>query len=145
MKEYHPGDLDNMHQAAAVIDRPTDDEAENNFRSNFQLQRTLPKGLEVLDRLSANFAWSWLVGDGLFADLDPHLWERSGQNPRVVLGQIDELRLLQKLQDRSYLSRVEDFAKRMDAYLAEPRAQYGVVTPESPVAYLFRRPRHSCR
>src|SRR5204862_8260130 len=58
------------------------------FHSFTPLGFELPEPLQVLERLSKNFYWSWHPeGVELFRDLDPLLWNKAEQNPRRVLSE----------------------------------------------------------
>ncbi len=113
-------------------------QTETNFRTDFELRRELPEQLRALEEISANFYWSWQPeGVALFRDLDPALWEKCEQNPRLLLKTISDLRLWQKAADEDYVRRVKNFNERFQQYVAtnhEPRtskiayfcAEYGV-------------------
>src|SRR5262245_61424794 len=89
------------------------------FRSDFLLKRELPAELAALDRISMNFAWSWLPGGTeLFRDLEPRLWDKCEQNPRLLLKRIDELTLTQWAADAEYVERVDKFDSELQKYLA---------------------------
>src|SRR5690606_27662327 len=102
----------NMHPATAP-------HSEDVFRDDFTLTRELPPELEVLDRLSMNFVWSWRPDAvEIFRELDPELWDRVEQHPRALLNRISELRLLQKAGDRDYLRKLEGVSADVERYLA---------------------------
>lgn len=113
-------------------------QTETNFRTDFELRRELPEQLRALEEISANFYWSWQPeGVAPFRDLDPALWEKCEQNPRLLLKTISDLRLWQKAADEDYVRRVKNFNERFQQYVAtnhEPRtskiayfcAEYGV-------------------
>lgn len=93
---------------------------EGPFRSNFVEIENLPDALAALDRISQNFYWSWRPeGIDLFRELDPELWIKHEQNPRLVLKNVPELRLWQKAADETYLQKVNEFAGELEQYLAE--------------------------
>jgi glycogen phosphorylase len=106
------------------------------FRDSFAAIENLPKKLEALDRLSLNFFWSWHPeGVALFRDLEPELWEKSEQNPRLLLKSVRELRLWQMAADDDYVARLRAFTTRFDDYIAQSNdeaslayfcAEYGV-------------------
>src|SRR2546423_11736843 len=79
---------------------------ETYFRNDFELGRELPDALKPLDEISRNFYWAWQPeGAALFRDIEPKLWEKSEQNPRVLLTKVVELRLWQLAGDTAYLDR----------------------------------------
>src|SRR6476661_40129 len=87
--------------------------------ADFTFTRVLPTALAALEAISANFYWSWQPeGVALFRDLDPELWDKCEQNPRVFLKQISDLRLWQRAADTDYVERVNAFARRFNEYLA---------------------------
>ena len=109
---------------------------EQSFRSSFSSIDNLPEPLTALDRISANFYWSWRPdGVELFRELDPYLWSRLEQNPRLLLKNISELRLNQKAVERDYVQKLDRFASEFDSYLSSAAtmpstayfcAEYGV-------------------
>jgi starch phosphorylase len=109
---------------------------EENFRENFYRARELPENLKYLENISWNFFWSWNTGGAeLFRELDPALWERSEQNPRVFLRDIGELRLWQKSTDDEYVERLRLFHEAQESYLAEAPQPHGSISKEHPAAY----------
>ncbi|MBX7054398.1 MAG: alpha-glucan family phosphorylase [Pyrinomonadaceae bacterium] len=88
--------------------------------NNFDHVRKLPGNLEKLNEISANFYWCWRPeGIALFRDLDPDLWDRCEQNPRVMLKTISGLRLWQRSADNRYVARVDGFYDEFCRYMAE--------------------------
>ena len=95
-------------------------QTEDNFRSDFEFYRYLPENLKPLDTISRNFYWSWQPeGTALFRDLDPELWDKCEQNPRVLLKGVNELRLRQRATDPGYVSRLHSFSQRFSNYLED--------------------------
>ncbi|HEX8652084.1 MAG TPA: alpha-glucan family phosphorylase [Pyrinomonadaceae bacterium] len=103
--------------------------------------RQFPEPLRALERLAWNYWWSWAAdGAALFRDLDPGVWELCEHNPRRVLAETSEFRLMQMATDPVYTERVCALAARFDAYMADTRAwestdQLKKITPERGVAY----------
>lgn len=94
---------------------------DGSFRSRFFNPDKLPGTLGALDRITQNFYWSWQPdGVALLRELSPDLWDRSEQNPRLLLKRISELRLWQNASDADYVRRVNTFAEKLDRYVAEP-------------------------
>jgi starch phosphorylase len=89
------------------------------FRTDFEFNRSLPEPLAALDSISRNFYWSWQPdGTALFRDLDPELWDKCEQNPRVFLKKISGLRLYQRAADAAYAERLNSFHRRFQDYLS---------------------------
>lgn len=113
-------------------------QSETNFRTDFELRSEMPEQLKPLVEISSNFYWSWQPqGVALFRDLDPALWEKCEQNPRLLLKKVKELRLWQKAADEDYVKRLQNFHERFRHYVGaadKPRttnfayfcAEYGV-------------------
>jgi starch phosphorylase len=100
----------------------------------------LPESLRALVRLAWNYWWSWSAdGAAVFRDLDPNVWEECEHNPRRLLNEISEFRLMQMATDPVYTERVERLSESFDAYMAQARgreSQTGSgLTHEHPVAY----------
>jgi starch phosphorylase len=111
-----------------------------NFRDDFSFDRELPENLQALETLSWNYWWSWSTeGVNIFHDLDPQLWEDVEQNPRSMLRQISDLRLLQKANDPNYVERVAKLENDFHAYLGQgvkTLEQNGrTISAQHPVAY----------
>ena len=104
-------------------------------------KRILPQPLRALDRLAWNYWWSWAAdGAAVFRDLDPAAWEECEHNPRRLLAEVSEFRLMQMATDPMYIARVHNLAESFDQYMADtrtwsPRSGGKKITPESPVAY----------
>jgi starch phosphorylase len=103
--------------------------------------RALPASLAALERLSWNYWWSWAAdGAAVFRDLDPDVWEECEHNPRCVLREVSEYRLMQMATDPAYTARVARLADRFDRYMSATadtwaRTQAAPLTDASPVAY----------
>jgi len=121
---------DSVSESTGIMKQGTGTQAEpqpsGDFRSDFSLDRELPAELAALDRISMNYAWSWLPGGvEIFRDLDPRLWDSCEQNPRLMLKRIDELVLRQWAADGECVERLRDFSTQLDGYLQPPAAAGG--------------------
>ncbi len=106
------------------------------FRTDFELKRELPDQLKPLAKIASNFYWSWQPeGTALFRDLDPALWDKCEQNPRLFLKKISGLRLYQRAADTLYIERLQRFADKFNDYISAANdetefayfcAEYGV-------------------
>ena len=129
MQENSSESVQNMLQAVSL-------QTEQSYRSDFFFNREIPENLQALDRISWNYFWSWQpAGAALFRDLEPSLWEKCEQNPRLFLKNISQLRLWQKSLDENYVERLNDFARLFDEYVAQSPQNFGAVTTENPAAY----------
>ncbi|HEX8492013.1 MAG TPA: alpha-glucan family phosphorylase [Pyrinomonadaceae bacterium] len=105
-----------------------------------QRGRILPGSLRALERLAWNYWWSWAAdGAALFRDLDPGVWEECEHNPRRLLTEVSEFRLMQMATDPQYVARVSHLAESFDAYMADERVWTPpageAITRDNPVAY----------
>jgi len=107
------------------------------LRTNFTEIDDLPPQLAALDRISANFYWSWNPeGVELFRELEPDLWMEYEQNPRLLLKNVRQLRLWQKALDPDYVRKVNAVAESFDTYLSEPIGTSVEATVRNPdIAY----------
>ena len=129
MKEFSEPDLVNMQPAHGF--QPSDAP----FAAP-KIDRELPEVLRPLNEISKNFFWSWNPdGVTLFRDLDPALWDRCEQNPRLFLKRIKSLRLWQKAADPSYRDRLEKFDRKFEEYISQPVNGVREISGEHPVAY----------
>jgi starch phosphorylase len=102
--------------------------------------RALPLPLRPLEGLAWNYWWSWAAdGAALFRDLDPAVWEECEHNPRRLLAETSEFRLMQMATDPVYNERVRQRGESFESYMADthawtPKGEKGP-TPEQPVAY----------
>jgi starch phosphorylase len=88
---------------------------------SFRVVPALPERLQGLRDLAYNLLWSW--DDELrvvFSRLDRDLWDRTYQNPVLMLGTIAQERLEALARDESFLSYYERALERLRAYLREP-------------------------
>ena len=129
MKEFESETLSNMQSAAGL-------EPEQVSISSFEISRQLPDNLSALVELSGNYFWSWNPeGTEIFREIDPALWTKCEQNPRLLLKKVSELRLWQKSTDRAYVERLQRFKVNHDKYLAQKPKTFGKVTAAKPAAY----------
>jgi starch phosphorylase len=74
--------------------------------------------LHCLNKLSLNLRWSWHHPTiELFRTLDPDLWEGTGHNPRLVLGRIEQKRLVELSADEAFLAQMDRACADLDEYL----------------------------
>lgn len=112
-------------------------------RSDFFKKQTiqiLPEPLKALEKLSWNYWWSWAKDVTVFRDLDPSVWDECEHNPRRLLKDVSEYRLMQMATDPVYDTRVKGLVENFNEYIASAKEagkvyeQYGI-TDENPVAY----------
>jgi starch phosphorylase len=103
-------------------------------------ERALPESLRGLEQLAWNYWWSWSAdGTSVFRDLDPAVWEECEHNPRRLLTEVSEFRLMQMATDPHYCERVRRLAESFREYMGDSCAwESGTekkITHERPVAY----------
>lgn len=129
MKEFSNEYREEMRQAVSL-------QSEQTYRNSFNIKLNLPENLQLLDKISWNFFWSWQPdGVEIFRELDPALWEKCEQNPRLFLRNIKQLRLWQKSTDSEYVAKIEKFNAKLEQYAAQKPQDFGKISSENPVAY----------
>lgn len=85
---------------------------------SFYVSPTLPARLECLNELSLNLRWSWDHPTiGLFRRLDRDLWEETGHNPRLMLGRVNQQRLVELESDEAFLAEMDRAWQNLHEYL----------------------------
>ncbi|HXG85674.1 MAG TPA: alpha-glucan family phosphorylase [Pyrinomonadaceae bacterium] len=111
-------------------------QTEQFFRNDFNLTGELPENLQVLDKLSQNYFWSWNTeGAALFREIDSRLWEKCEQNPRLFLKRISGLRLWQMANDADFIEKLKGFSDKFENYISQTPKSFGRITPQNPAAY----------
>jgi glycogen phosphorylase len=88
----------------------------------FTVRAQLPPALAPLQTLATNLRWSWHAPThDLFATLDPDAWERAGQDPVRLLGEISTGRFSELASDAETVVTVRELADDLASYLNEPR------------------------
>ena len=85
----------------------------------FSVVPSLPTALEPLRRIAYNLRWCWSNDSlELFRRLDRDLWEKTGHNPVLVLGTIDQSKLEAAARDDAFISHLQRVDSILGAYLA---------------------------
>jgi starch phosphorylase len=99
------------------------------------LAARVPPPLAPLARLAFNYRWSWTPGGPeLFSSIDPVRWERCGENPVRLLGEVAPDVLERAAADEGLLERVAAVEAAVRADLERPFAD-APATPDNPIAY----------
>jgi starch phosphorylase len=105
------------------------------LRAADALAARVPQPLAPLARLAFNYRWSWTPGGpDLFASIDPARWERCGENPVRLLGEVGSEALERAASDGALLERLAAVDATVRADLDRPFAD-APATPEQPIAY----------
>ncbi|HVP22135.1 MAG TPA: alpha-glucan family phosphorylase [Anaerolineaceae bacterium] len=84
----------------------------------FVVTPSLPQNLSRLQDLAYNLRWSWNHDTiDLFRRLDNDLWEKTGHNPVLMLGTIEQARLEAAAVDQGFLAELNRVAADLDEYL----------------------------
>ncbi len=82
----------------------------------FNVIPSLPEPLEPLRGIAYNLRWAWDHDTiELFRRLDSDLWESSSHNPVLMLGTIDQMRLVSAAADDSFLAHLERVQRALEA------------------------------
>lgn len=99
----------------------------------FNVVPKLPTPLFLLRELAYNLNWAWNHDTiELFRRLDRDLWERSGHNPVLMLGQIDQKRLEEVSTDDSFLAHLERVGRDFDEYMLDKSSWFKKTYGNSP-------------
>jgi starch phosphorylase len=81
----------------------------------------LPTQLKPLDELAKNLWWVWNSdAKALFHDLNPDLWRSSGENPVIVIQQLQSERISEILADSTMMQRIKKVYDDFKTYMAKP-------------------------
>ncbi len=84
----------------------------------FTVAPALPASLSPLRELAGNVWWAWNhQAIELFRRLDADLWERTGHNPVLLLGTIDQQRLRDAAADAGFVAHLERVVAEFTGYL----------------------------
>jgi starch phosphorylase len=85
----------------------------------FRVVPALPPVLEPLRELAGNLWWCWNHSAiELFRRLDHSLWERTGHNPVLLLGTIDQWRLDEAAADAGFRALLNQVTDELRSYMA---------------------------
>jgi starch phosphorylase len=88
---------------------------------HFHVRPNIPEKLAPLQEIARNlwFSWNWEAVQ-LFIRLSPTLWEKSYQNPVLMLGTVPQADLVAAAQDESFVANVERVHRSFRQYLQSP-------------------------
>src|SRR6184192_1699402 len=90
-------------------------------RATDELVGRLPEPLAPLARVAFNYRWAWTPGGAeIFAMLDEHRWELSGNNPVRLLEEVSPTILARAAADRAYVERCASLERGLLDDLARP-------------------------
>src|SRR5512146_2402635 len=115
------------HAMPDPVARATPLHGEGSLRpiGTFRVVPSLPPALESLRTLAYNLRWSWSHETiELFRRIDRDLWEETGHNPVLMLGRVDQARLVALTRDEAFLAHMQAARSALDAYLAETATWY---------------------
>ena len=88
---------------------------------NLTVSTELPKQLKPLEEMSKNLWWVWnSEGKSLFRDIDKDLWRKVGENPVMLLQQINYERLKEILDDKVFMDRINLVYASFKDYMKQP-------------------------
>jgi len=86
----------------------------------FQVVPALPEKLQGLREIAYNLLWSWDEElRAVFRRLDRELWDKTYQNPVLMLGTISQERLEELARDDSFMSYYKRAYERLHEYQKE--------------------------
>ena len=82
---------------------------------------SIPKELLPLKEVALNLRWAWDPDSiELFTRLDSDLWDKTGHNPVLMLGTIDQQRLADAAKSEGFLADVDRVHRSLRDYLERP-------------------------
>ncbi len=85
----------------------------------FSVVPSLPPTIEGLRTVAYDLRWCWSHESvELFRRLDPDLWEKTGHNPVLLLGTIEQAKLEQAASDDAFLAHLRRVESHLESYLA---------------------------
>ncbi len=87
----------------------------------FHVRPNLPPELKPLQEIAMNlwFSWNWEAVQ-LFIRMNPDLWEKSYQNPVLMLGSLSQEELEEAARDESFVANVNRVHRNLVDYLKAP-------------------------
>lgn len=81
----------------------------------------LPAKLKPLEEIAKNLWWVWnSEAKSLFRDLNPDLWRNTGENPVMVLQQLNFERLQEIIHDSDLMARLDKVYAMFKEYMKKP-------------------------
>ncbi len=98
----------------------------------FNVIPSLPEPLEPLREIAFNLRWAWDHDSiELFRRLDSDLWESTSHNPVLMLGSIDQTRLVAAAADDSFLAHLERVAQALQSRTGDPTSWFRRAHPSA--------------
>src|SRR5664279_5195654 len=84
----------------------------------FSVVPSLPPAIEGLRTVAYNLRWCWSHESvELFRRLDRDLWEKTGHNPVLLIGTIEQAKLEEAAHDDAFLAHLRRVESNLDTYL----------------------------
>jgi starch phosphorylase len=84
----------------------------------FSVVPSLPPTIEGLRTVAYDLRWCWSHESiELFRRLDRDLWEKTGHNPVLLLGTIEQAKLEQAASDDAFLAHLRRVESNLESYL----------------------------
>ncbi len=89
--------------------------------STFNVESSLPAGLEKMQEIAYNYWWSWNYDVVyLFRGIDEKLWYESGANPVLFIEKLSYAQLQAIAEDEAFMKKLNEIYVRFRAYMDEP-------------------------
>jgi starch phosphorylase len=97
----------------------------------FTVKPSLPESLEQLRQIAYNLRWAWDHDTiELFRRLDEELWEQSGHNPVLMLGDVEQAKLAAADADAGFLAHLERVSRNLGEYMSAESTWFGRIHPD---------------
>ena len=104
-----------------LIELPPPDSMRPRWKK-INVEINMPETFKGLPELMRNLWWTWnYKAAELFRDMDPALWERTGKNPNIMLGQLTIEHFERLMEDDAFMQRYHQVTKDFQAYMEASR------------------------
>lgn len=87
----------------------------------------LPEEFKRLNDIAYNLWWTWNPeAIDLYREIDLDMWEKVGKNPVRFLQEVSQKKLQIKLNDSSFMERVQNVVASFDSYMSEKNTWFSV-------------------
>lgn len=97
----------------------------NNYNSplwrDVTVKAELPAELKPLEEIAKNLWWVWnSEAKTFFRELNPELWRKSGENPVILLQNLNSDRIKEIMEDETMMDRIRGIYADFKAYMDKP-------------------------
>ncbi|MCD4769803.1 MAG: alpha-glucan family phosphorylase, partial [Bacteroidales bacterium] len=96
------------------------------------IQSDVPERISHIKEIAFNLWWTWNAeAEAIFERIDPVLWKKSNQNPKILIEKTDYKRLMVLSEDEEFLTELDSVYSKFRSYIDRPARK------ESPLVAYF--------